>query len=150
MKNVLTSLFTLIILPFATVSSVAVVSLLLALIAFFSPLLILDATLAAAEQLSNTLTSWLISDEDNTFESTKIPLVSALVARAFLVPLLVIPVTVGIVIATGLVSIVLVLLLAVLSAYNIAQKAINRVFKTLNLNKKELVVEQSYTQLTQD
>ncbi|HHT0593266.1 TPA: hypothetical protein ACTXXA_002037 [Legionella anisa] len=151
MKQALTGILTTLLLPFTTAASVVIVALLLAMLALFSPVILIGGALWSAGKLSEKFTNWLYPPQNiMTSNHGNGPIITSLSTTGILFFLLIAPVAVGSAATATVVSILLVPALAVNGAYKIADSTINYLYKLLSLNKEEVRVKHSYSILPQD
>ncbi|WP_454785326.1 hypothetical protein [Legionella sp. WA2024007413] len=147
MKNALTGLLVVLLLPFTALVSVALVALLLAMFALVFPVVVLGGTLLGAGALSEKFTDWLFPNQNKELDPGKGPLIASISTTLLFLLLLPAPIAAGAILAAGVVSILLPPALAISSAYFIAKDAINRLFTALNITNDEPPIKHSYSKL---
>ncbi len=150
MKPALTALLTILMLPLTAAASVAIVALLLAMLALFSPIIVFWGALLGAGKLSEKLTQRMFPHANNTLDPEDEPLYTPIALTLLLTPLLIVPVAVGSAVIAAVVSILLVPILTVGGAYSIAENAINRLSGAIGFNTEEPAIAHSYNKIPQD
>lgn len=144
-------ILTCLMLPLTTVGSVALVALMLALLALCSPAVIFGATLMAAGKLATKFTEWCYPDMNTSLKDPgKGPLITSLSTTVLLFPLLIAPVTASSAVLAALTSVLLVPSLAVLGAYDLSNKIINRFSSGSASTPKEAQINHSYGMFPQN
>lgn len=150
MKPTLTALLTILMLPLTAAASVAMVALLLAMLALFSPIIVFWGALLGAGKLSEKLTQRMFPHANNSLDPEDEPLYTPIALTLILTPLLIAPVAVGSAVIAAVVSILLVPIMTIGGAYRIAENAINRLSGAIGLNTEEPAIAHSYNKIPQD
>lgn len=150
MKQALTYILTILLLPLAVPASILLVALMLAMLALVSPVLVFGGAFIAAGKLANTITDWLYPPEKSILNPGNGPVITSLSLTALFSPLLVVPVAVGAAATTAVVSILFVPAGAIYGAYTVADKAINKLFAARGSDNEAVRVEHSYSKLPEN
>ncbi|KTD42273.1 hypothetical protein [Legionella parisiensis] len=150
MKQALTGILTILLLPFTAAASVVIVALLLAMLALLSPVLVIGGALWSAGKLSEKFTNWLYHPKNMTSNDGNGPVITSLSMTGILFFLLIAPIAVGSAATAGIVSVLFIPAMSVTSAYKIADATINYLYTALGLNKEGFRIKHSYSILPRD
>ncbi|MBI2786125.1 MAG: hypothetical protein HYX60_07415 [Legionella longbeachae] len=150
MKQTLTTLLTILLLPLTALVSIGFQALLLSMMAVISPVLVFGGALIGAGKLSNILMDKFYPQKKIFSNSMIASVITSLTTTAVFFFLLIAPVAVGILAASTLISFLFVPSMAVCSAYKIAENAINKSFAGIGLDDKEILIKPRSIKLSQN